>query len=172
MLQVSKHISSYHLFSHLEGRFMKSIIFSLTAALLTTTAWADSTPKVQGLYQQNFTSPSGNIICGGDVRAGFSAIEPQEGVFCFIHSEIQNAQPKPRDCELDWQATFVLPAKGKPEVVWECAGDTPYGTPQTLPYGNSIKGKGWECSSNMSGMLCTNQSGNGFKLNRQEQTLF
>lgn len=45
------------------------------------------------------------------MRAGFSAIEPQEGVFCFIHSEIQNAQPKPRDCELDWQATFVLPAK-------------------------------------------------------------
>lgn len=102
----------------------------------------------------------------------FQRLSHKKACFCFIHSEIQNAQPKPRDCELDWQATFVLPAKGKPEVVWECAGDTPYGTPQTLPYGNSIKGKGWECSSNMSGMLCTNQSGNGFKLNRQEQTLF
>lgn len=151
---------------------MKTAFFSLTVLLALAPAWANDKPVVQGLYQKNFNTPSGNITCGGDVRNGFSAIEPQEGVFCSLNSAPKDPKPRPRDCELDWHATFVLPAKGKPEVVWECAGDTPYGTATTLKYGETIKGKDWECSSNASGMLCTNRDGNGFKLNRQEQTLF
>jgi len=46
------------------------------------------------------------------------------------------------------------------------------GNPSVLPYGKTIRGKGWQCTSQTDGMRCQNRSKHGFWLNRTRQTLF
>lgn len=40
-----------------------------------------------------------------------------------------------------------------------------------LPYGQSIKGKGWICTSQKTAMRCVNKDGKGFLLSRKKQEL-
>ena len=55
-----------------------------------------------------------------------------------------------------------------------CMGDSrlEYGNPPVLAYGKTIRGKGWQCTSQTDGMRCQNRSKHGFWLNRSRQTLF
>ena len=38
--------------------------------------------------------------------------------------------------------------------------------------GETVKGDGWQCRVNQSGIVCTNQSGRGFDISRERQRLF
>lgn len=109
-----------------------------------------------------FNSPSGNILCGGN----------QNQISCFI-TESTGKPPlsRPKDCPVDWGQKFDLRGKGKASM--PCFGDFEF-NPEApvLQYGQTIRGKSWQCTSTQSGMRCENSSKRGFQLNRQQQILF
>ncbi|UXZ04692.1 DUF6636 domain-containing protein [Moraxella nasicaprae] len=113
-----------------------------------------------------FQSPSGNILCSGDeYELGY--------VSCFI-METDNARPpipRPSSCDADWGQDFGLNRTGRAHM--NCYSDFPYNQgARVLAYGQSVSGKGWTCTSQQSGMRCTNKDGRGFLLSRKKQTLF
>lgn len=120
----------------------------------------------ENTYRIHFSSPSKNLVCGGDMPGEAGA------VVCYVHET--TAKPpllQPADCPLDWGQMFALNRHGKAQML--CYSDYPFAadTP-TLAYGKSIAGQGWRCSSSAQGIRCTNQSGHGFDISRQKQTLF
>ena len=131
---------------------MKKVALICFLAIYGSNAFAD------------FQSPDGNVICG-DVGGM---------LMCYLHKQDNKkpALPKPKDCDGDWGDMFSLEARGKAKI--ECSFDYPFQTQgvKTLPYGSSIKGSGWQCMSEKTGMICKNSQGHGFTLNRKKQTLF
>lgn len=122
-------------------------------------------------YQINFATPSKNIVCGGDepARDGFPA---GQGVSCYVR-EIEGTPPekRPKDCEFDWGQEFVLDRTGKPRMT--CYSDFAYHPePPVLAYGQTIRGKGWQCSSSEKGIRCENSQKHGFELGRKQQRFF
>lgn len=114
----------------------------------------------------DFKSPSGNILCQGDY--------PVAGYVSCLLSEMDNKKPvlpRPKDCPVEWGQDFGLNDRGKAYL--NCYGDFPYDIDaRVLPYGQSINGKGWSCTSQKTGMRCVNKDGKGFLINRKKQTLF
>ena len=109
-----------------------------------------------------FRSPSGNINCMYD--------HPPGVVECQIPQPDRPVRPKPRDCELDWGGRFSLSRNGAQIV---CAGDTIFNDEhRVLPYGQTLRGNGWQCTSKPSGMTCSNSRGNGFEISSRRQRLF
>ena len=139
---------------------------------------ANDTEAFPSLFRHEFSLP-GNaddddlIRCGGDVRdPGIPDFAPYQGVRCTTSYPIsQNLnQAKPADCPLAWYATFVLPAKGKAEIRWECRGDTDFSSAGTaLEDGQSIKGDGWQCTRQGSGISCENAYRHGFTIDRMQK---
>lgn len=117
-------------------------------------------------FAVEFQSPSGNILCNGDEFE-------MSSVSCLI-VEVENKKPpipKPKDCQFDWGQDFSLDHKGK--AYMNCYSDFPYNQDaKVLPYGQSINGKGWTCTSQKTGMRCVNKDGKGFLLSRKKQILF
>ena len=128
----------------------------LAAPILPTSAFADD--------YLAFHSPSGNIQCGmstGDyaqVRCDMGALTP-------------TYRQAPPDCEFDWGSSFAVDAGGSGYLA--CVSDAvadPGGV--ELGYGKSISLGPFTCTSEKSGMECTNLGGHGFKLSKAKQSLF
>lgn len=155
---------------------MKKI--GIFAALFAGVAWAQ-TAEVSGIYTLNFQINNAQgeplIVCGGDVRADLSAeISPTKEVVCsaFQGVPFEPQKERPADCPLDWQGFFVLPASGKPEIRWECAGDTPFGAENvSFAVGDKVKGDGWMCRREEDGLTCVNDDGFAFAVNSRRYIL-
>ncbi|MDB5661363.1 MAG: hypothetical protein JWS10_3978 [Cypionkella sp.] len=134
----------------------RHIPLTLALILLASPAMADD--------YLAFHSPSGNIQCAistGDyaqVRCDMSALTP-------------TYRTAPPDCEFDWGSSFAVDAGGPGYLA--CVSDAvadPGGL--ELGYGKSITLGPFTCSSEKSGMECSNLGGHGFKLSKAKQRLF
>ncbi len=112
-----------------------------------------------------FHSPSGNIQCaifGGDYA----------GVRCDMGELTQTFRQRPAGCEFDWGFSFgVEPEsrKGYLACVSDAVADA---AGLELGYGQQISLFGLTCTSEKSGMTCTNPAGHGFSLSKARQDLF
>ncbi len=112
-----------------------------------------------------FRSPSGNIHCmlmSGDYAAAR----------CDMQTLTQTFSNPPADCDMDWGDAFEIgPNDRKGRVA--CHGDTVI-NPQSmqLGYGASATLGDLTCTSEKTGMTCTNARGHGFTIAKARQTLF
>ena len=135
---------------------MSHRILTLALTLIAAPALADD--------YLAFHSPSGNIQCGmstGDyaqVRCDMAELTP-------------TYRKAPADCEFDWGSSFAVDAGGKGYLA--CVSDAvadPGGV--ELGYGKSISLGPFTCTSEKSGMECTNLGGHGFRISKAKQSLF
>lgn len=111
----------------------------------------------QAIAETYFNSPSGNIVCMG----------VNSGVYCTIH-ERNTSKPS---CWGDGMTSFYVPSRGKSEL--DCTSEYFYDdSAPVLSYGQTMRGNGWSCTSQKSGMTCKNSAGRGFSLSRSSQRLF
>lgn len=131
---------------------MKKLALSAICLMASTFVWAE------------FQSPSKNITC--------KDFGTEVGCYISQNTAKKPALPKPADCDLDWGDMFYVGKTGKASL--ECHGDMPVNTSgaTTLAYGKTIKGNGWSCTSQKTGMTCKNSQGHGFTLSRAKQTVF
>lgn len=125
---------------------MKKILLGLTA--MASCAFANSALAV------DFKSPSGNIVCLGDSQGVYCQIfETNKGLSCEIslagHGRVTNM-----NCD-SYLGNWIRNAN-----------------PRVLAYGKTIKGNGWSCTSQKSGMTCKSSIGRGFSLSRASQRTF
>lgn len=108
-----------------------------------------------------FTSPSGNIGC----------ILAEDLVRCDVAERDWAPPARPADCPeyTDYGQGIALGPAGPARFV--CAGDTALGSGPALPYGQFQAGGGMSCTSEPSGMRCSNSDGHGFTISRQSYTL-
>lgn len=133
-------------------------------------AWAEN-DGFASAYQINFTTPSKNIVCGGDMLASYDEFE-WHGVSCFI-SDVKGTPPlkRPTNCEFDWGQEFNISDKGKADMA--CYSDYPYHShPPVLAYGKTVRGKGWQCRSSKQGVRCVNRDKRGFEISKNKQVFF
>jgi hypothetical protein len=130
-----------------------------------------------------FVSPSGRIACLVDA----------EFVRCEFAGEKAWLSPVPDGCQLDWEGVFTLGDIAHPgcvgdtirymsaldsgDVAWWHPGDPTvmwYGTAlAALPYGSSIVVSSFQCSSETTGVTCTNtDTGHGFSMSREAYSIF
>ena len=134
-----------------------TLVFVLLAApILPNAAHADD--------YLAFHSPSGNIQCAistGDyaqVRCDMSALTP-------------TYTKPPADCEFDWGSSFAVDAGGKGYLA--CVSDAVANDDGVeLGYGKSITLGPFTCTSDKSGMECSNLGGHGFKISKAKQKLY
>ena len=129
----------------------------IAAALGTTPARADDF-----IF---FHTPSGNIHCmlmTGDYASAR----------CDMQSLTPTFTKRPDDCDMDWGNAFEVTATGRKGHVL-CHGDTVI-DPQSmeLGYGASTTMGDLTCTSEQTGMTCTNARGHGFTIAKARQTLF
>lgn len=132
------------------------------------------------LNRIEFTSPSRNIRCYGDVKNDSS--HTFYGVICSVYqsgdgsgSETLPQLPHPQDCDLDSISVHILETTGKGKQEAHCTGDPYYDSDtavKVLPYGQTVYGNGWQCTSSVQGMRCTNHENHGFEINRRKQRVF
>lgn len=150
----------------------------LLAALLAAAAPAfagSSSIYLNDDYQHVFSTPSGNILCGGGSLKRPNVRRYRSELYCFVAEN----KAMPQRCKVPASAEgldFTLNAKGK--AAMRCGGyefpPVNEGEEQTrvLKYGESISGNGWTCRSETTGLTCKNQDGHGFLLNRTQYRLF
>ncbi|MEO6299693.1 MAG: DUF6636 domain-containing protein [Paracoccaceae bacterium] len=126
-------------------------------AFLATPAFADDF-----IY---FHSPTGNINCA--LMSGDYA-----GVRCDMKSFTPNFRNPPADCDLDWGDSFGIgPNERRGSLL--CHGDTVIDPgSMELGYGASATLGEFTCTSEKSGMTCTNARGHGFAISKAKQKLF
>jgi hypothetical protein len=113
-----------------------------------------------------FRSPSGNIHCM--IATGEWAVAR-----CDLDEVTRLSFPvPPADCDLDWGHAFEVglqDMRGAPA----CVGDT-VASPDAmeLGYGRSVELGGFRCSSEKTGMTCTNPAGHGFEIAKSGQKVF
>lgn len=111
-----------------------------------------------------FHSPSGNIVCAiwtGD----------WSGARCDALELTPSYRKRPADCDLEWGKSFAVDAQGKGYLA--CVGDTVYDPSGfTLDYGRSVSLGAFTCTSQKSGMTCTNGLGHGFSVAKAKQKVF
>jgi len=137
----------------------------------------NDTEAMPSLFRHEFSLPGNaddddRIHCGGDVRNVAFIAPPYDSVRCQIDVPVQGklAQERPADCQQAWVATLVLPAQGNAEIRWECRGDTDFSSAGTaLEDGQSIKGDGWQCTRQGSGISCENAYRHGFTIDRMQK---
>ncbi|QMT31551.1 DUF6636 domain-containing protein [Alysiella filiformis] len=124
-------------------------------------------------YSLNFQMPSSNVICGGDLPADESQNRAAwHGVACTMVTPLVLPQYELADqCSNGWGYEFILPAQGAADRPCHTHLPVQFDAP-VLKYGAEMRGQGWSCKSEYSGLTCTNQDGSGFKLRKSEQTLF
>lgn len=109
-----------------------------------------------------FLSPSGNIVC-----LVSTSFDSTNGAECEIRDHSYIAPPKPAGCQLGgWGDRFSLKEGSAPVV--HCHGDTNFapGLP-ILSYGQMRSAGPITCSSEVSGMTCTDHgTGHFFRLSR------
>ncbi len=113
----------------------------------------------------NFHSPSDNIQCA--IFTGDDA-----GVRCDMQDLTPSHRTAPPDCAFDWGSSFAVDARSRKGYV-ACVSDTVADTNGLeLSYGKAISLGGVTCSSETSGMTCTNPAGHGFTISKARQKLF
>ena len=131
------------------------VLFALL--LLATPAAADD-------FLQ-FQSPTGNIHC-------LIATGDYAEARCDMIELTPTYREPPPDCELDWGAYFTVGLSSRKGAL-ACVGDTAINPDSVvLGYGKTISLGGFDCTSEKSGMTCTNPAGHGFALSRARQELF
>lgn len=149
-------------------------LFAITALVFASNVFAGSSSiNLTYDYQQVFTTPSGNVLCGGDSLKRKGAKIYAHDVYCFaytIKSEIARCKTKGEGLD------FMLNRTGKAKQQCATFEFTPdnVGEEQTrtLPYGKTLRGKGWSCTSEITGLTCKNNDGHGFKINRSRYEMF
>jgi len=114
-----------------------------------------------------FRMPSGNIYCAYE-HYSFAPIDLR----CEIRSGVKPLPPRPSACgDADWGGGYSMRQTGRPHVL--CITDT-ISDPKArvLAYGKTWRGGAFTCSSNASGLRCTNRSGHGFFLSRERSYAF
>lgn len=130
-----------------------------------------------------FVTPSGNINC-----AIYDALH------CEIKEHTYRIPPRPSWCDLDWAVSFDLNRRATPA----CVGDTIWGSATVtrtqntwfaatrmkplringssnavLPYGWTLRQRGFSCTSQTSGVTCTNlNTKHGFTLSKKAYRIF
>ena len=112
-----------------------------------------------------FRSPSGNIGC-------LAFFGDTSEVRCDLRALTQSYTRRPADCDLDWGDSFAIGAQDdKGNLV--CHGDTVFDPAATvLGYGQSATFGPFTCTSDQTGMTCTNDLGHGFSIARARQSVF
>lgn len=112
-----------------------------------------------------FQSPTGNIHC-------MIATGDYAEARCDMIELMPTYRQPPPNCDLDWGAAFAVGlASRKGQLA--CVGDTVVMEDSVvLDYGRTISLGGFDCTSEQSGMTCTNPAGHGFTLSRARQRLF
>jgi hypothetical protein len=114
-----------------------------------------------------FRTPSGNIGCVySSAGYGLPAF-----LRCDIRSGLVPKPGQPRNCHLNYGDSYGIAKHGRAVVV--CHGDTaidPHA--RALPYGTSWARDGFRCSSQATGLKCSNLSGHGFFLSREHSYTF
>jgi len=130
---------------------------ALILAVIATPAVADD------LIQ--FQSPTGNIHC-------LIATGDYAEARCDMIDLVPSYRTPPHDCDLDWGASFTV-GRGSRMGALGCVGDTAV-NPESmvLGYGTRISLGGFECTSEQTGMTCTNPGGHGFTIARARQRLY
>ena len=112
-----------------------------------------------------FHAPSGNIQC-------MIATGDYAEARCDVMELASPIPAAPQDCDLDYGHAFgVGPQDMRGGRL--CVGDTvadPNG--MVLAYGDHIDLGGFRCSSETTGMTCTNPAGHGFTVAKRVQKLF
>jgi hypothetical protein len=136
-----------------------TLVLSVIAAWIIGTACATAQ---SARPPAGFKSPTGNIHCQyfeGELR-------------CDIAQIAAPVPPKPRDCDLDWGQAFAVTADSRSGARL-CHGDTAMDDSlPTLPYGDAWRRDGFTCTSERTGVTCSNALGHGFSLSRNLQRLF
>ena len=129
--------------------------FAFLVALATTPASADDL-----LF---FRSPSGNINC-------LIATGEFSEVRCDMIESTPSFTAPPPDCDLDWGRAFNIgPSDRKGQLA--CVGDTVIDAGAiTLNYGKTISLGSLSCTSEKTGMTCSNPAGHGFTIARTIQS--
>jgi hypothetical protein len=118
-----------------------------------------------------FSTPSKNIGCA---YARFAA-GPNSRAFpatlrCDIGTGLRPKPARPHGCDLDWGDSFEMRKTGRVEVT--CHGDTALGSHVIVAYGKTWRHDGFNCTSRLDGLTCTNQSKHGFFLSRARSRSF
>jgi hypothetical protein len=111
-----------------------------------------------------FRSPSNNIGCQ------YFDYDRQITLRCDIREATVTAR-RPADCDLEWGKAFEMRSKGSSDRL--CYGDTildPALPP--LAYGQVWRRGGFTCTSEQTGVTCSNADRHGFSLSRARQELF
>ena len=116
-------------------------------------------PTVEYPY---FETPSGNIACSIS----------ESHARCEIRQKTWNPGPAPSDCNLDWGYGLIVEGESEGRVL--CAGDTVRtNDAPTLQYGTATQTGSFVCSSEESGVTCTNnETGHGFEISRDSYDRF
>ncbi len=130
--------------------------FALIFGLLASPAMAQDI--------EYFQSPSGNIFCA--IMSGDYA-----EARCDMRELMQSFRDPPADCDLEWGDSFAVGEQGPGALV--CHGDTVMmPDAPVLEYGQSLSLGAFTCTSEQSGVTCTNGQDHGFTLSRARQDVF
>lgn len=152
---------------------MKKSIFLLFTLLTTHTAYANA--YADDYYAKNFQSPSKNIVCMGDSLDQDHRSSENNGVSCYIfkHQHQRKQTANEQSCELDWTDGYNVQKNTKAKYNGTCHGDVFWNVnAKVLPYGQTVKGNGWQCTSLKTGMKCTNLKGSGFHINQSSYKMW
>ena len=132
---------------------MKISIFACALVLATPAIAQDLT---------TFQAPSGNIHCLID----------SYGARCDILEANYSYSKRPADCDLDYGGAFYIDVQANRGEIG-CVGDTVANNANpVLGYGSTLEAYGITCTSEQSGMTCTNPFGHGFSIARAKQSVF
>ena len=112
-----------------------------------------------------FQSPTGNIHC-------LIATGDYAEARCDMIDLMPTFRQPPAGCDLDWGSSFAVQLSSRRGQL-ACVGDTVVNSDSiVLGYGKTISLGGFDCSSEKSGMTCTNPAGHGFTIARAQQKLY
>jgi len=112
-----------------------------------------------------FQSPTGNIHC-------YIATGDYAEARCDMIDLTPTFTRPPPNCEQDWGNAFTVGLRARKGEL-ACVGDTAINRDSVVVgYGKTITLGGFDCSSEKTGMTCTNPAGHGFSIAKARQRLF
>lgn len=125
---------------------------------------------IQNMKAGRFRMPSDQIHCmfvTGEGNTEPNAIECEINA-TFIRTPVR---PRPKDCEYDWGQLFELGNDRDADL--KCVSDSVRGEDSAvLAYGKSVRQGKIVCSSEQTGLTCSNAKGHGFFLSKAVQKIF